>query len=393
MKEKVLLVGGATNQCHIIDFLKEEGYHVIVVDYDVECMGSRIADEFYSISTSNVDAIIELAKEKKVRAVLAVQSDLGIVTASIVADRLGLKGLPIEKVNLFSNKYRMREYLKENNFPYPNFKKCRNEKEVHSFGKTNGFPFVMKPLDAQGSRGVEIINSDVQIKKIHDTIKFSRNEKAVLVEDYLGKDEYTVEGIVINGEHKTLAISRKTHYQDLECVSCELYYSWENDYQELVTNHNALINSTEIPFGITHSEYIKNEKGFVLVEFSARGGGAMISSHIVPAVSGWDVENIFAKQMLDIPFELPPQKKNCAVLKFINLEHKKIVAIKGIAEIQQIKNVLHLELKYEVGQQVQHVINDTNRHGFFIAWAENRDELDKVINQVEQTLKIEYEVE
>lgn len=391
MADRVVFVGGARSQCHAIQILKKLGCYVIVVDYDKNCSGSRIADEFYCVSTTDVEDITKIAKEKNAIAVLAVQSDVGLVTSSIVSLRLGTNGLPHDKVELFTNKYRMRQYLKEKGFLYPAFRKCRNQQEVEDFANENGFPFVMKPLDSQGSRGVEVIHKTEDLKKINHTIAYSKREKAVIVEEYLGNEEYTIEGIVIDGRHYTLAISRKIHYENLECVSKELYYSWEDGYDKLIVQHNKLIDSTGLSFGITHSEYIKTEKGFVLVEFTARGGGSMISSHIVPAVSGWDVEYIYINQVLQKPYSLPKRKKNCAVLKFIELKTSKINKIVGIDEIRKMKNVLHFELMYKEGDYVKPVQNDTNRHGYFIAWASSKRELDTIIEDVDKTLKVEYE--
>lgn len=249
----------------------------------------------------------------------------------------------------------------------------------------------MKPLDSQGSRGVEIITKAEEFEKISSTIEYSRNETAAIVEDYLGKDEYTVEGIVVEGKHYTLAVSRKTHYEELKCVSRELYYSWEAGYDDLIAQHNQLIDAAELPFGITHSEYIKSKDGFVLVEFTVRGGGSMISSHIVPVVSGWDVEEIYINQILQKPVILPERKRNCAVLKFMELKIGRIRKISGVENIRNIKNVLHFELMYKEGDDVAPVENDTNRHGYFIAWAENTKELDNIIKNVEDMLKVEYE--
>lgn len=393
MQEKVVLVGGAENQCHAVNILQEQGYYVIVVDYNTDCLGKELADEFHCISTADVEKITELAESTKAEAVLAVQSDLGLVTAGIVSERLGLKGIPLDKITLFTNKYKMREYLKENGFLYPAFSKCRTVQEIKDFSEKNGFPFIMKPLDSQGSRGVELINTENEFEKISSTMVYSKNESAVIVEEYLGSDEYTVEGIVVNGKHITLAVSQKKHYEKMKCVSKELYYSWKEEYAELIKNHDRLINSTKLPFGITHSEYIKTKKGFTLVEFTARGGGAMISSHIVPIISGWDVEEIYINQVLQNPINLPERKKNCAVLKFIELECGKIKKIEGMKEIQNMENVLHFELLYQEGQCAAPVSNDTNRHGYFIAWAKDTEELDTIIENVEKTLKVEYETE
>lgn len=391
MEYKVLMVGGAESQCHAIDLLHALGCYVIVVDFDLTCKGSEIADEFLGISTADIEKVIDVAKEKEVRSVMAVQSDLGLVTASKVAAELGLKSIPLELVELYTNKYKMREYLKNNGFLFPEFKKCKNRMDLEEFANEKGFPFVMKPLNSQGSSGVTIIRNKDDFQKMQMSMGFTRGEKSVIVEEFLGEQEYTAEGIVVNGKHYTLAVSRKTHYDNLKYVSNELYYSWEPEYEDLIKQHNCLIESTGLPFGITHSEYIKTADGFVLVEFTARGGGSMIASHIVPAVSGWDVEDIYVHQMLQREVELPALKRNCAILKFIVLQEGVIKKIRGVQQIRKIRQVLFFKLRYQEGEYVKPVTNDTDRHGYFIAWAEEKEELEAITNQVMQLLEVQYE--
>lgn len=128
MPEKIILAGGAESQCHAIEILKNQGYHVIVVDYDADCMGGRLADEFFCVSTADVEEITRIAKEKNVKAVIAVQSDLGLCTSAMVSERLGLNHIPMDKVELFTNKYKMRQFLKEHGFDIPylqNAEACR----------------------------------------------------------------------------------------------------------------------------------------------------------------------------------------------------------------------------------------------------------------------------
>ena len=393
MEGKVLVVGGSKSKCHIIELLHKRGYYIIVADFDRQCEGRKLADRFIEISIDDVEGIVKVAKENVVDGILAVQSDWGMITANLAALEMGYKAISQNFIKLYTDKYSMRQYLKENGFLCPAYKKCRDISEVRQFSGENGFPFVVKPLNSQGSRGVAIIKGEQDFYKIEEAIAYTQNEDAVIAEEYLGSQEYTVEGIVAGGRHYTLAISKKRHYEDLECVSKELYYSWEQEYEDLQVQHDSLIDSTGLPFGLTHSEYIKTEKGFVLVEFAARGGGAMISSHIVPAVSGWDVEDMYACQVLGTEFALPERKKNYAVLKFIILKEGVIKGIYGIQQIQSMEHVLHFELKYHEGDYVNPVTNDTNRHGYYIAWADEEEELRGIMEWIEQEFQVVYEGE
>jgi len=390
MKERVLVIGGARSQCHAIDILKSLNRTTIVADYDANCMGAAMADYFYQISTADVEALVNVAKIENINAVISVQSDLGMVTASRITDRLGLKGLSPALAELFSNKHTMRLFLEKNGYPTPAYQRCMNDYEIKEFAYRHGFPIVVKPLDSQGSRGVTIIKSPNDFPSYCDCARYNRDYKGVIAEKFLIGSEYTVEGIVIGGKHYSLAVSKKRHYQYLDCVSNQLLYTWDPVYDKLIKMHDSLIEMTRLPFGLTHSEYIETADGFVLVEFAARGGGSMIASHIVPAVSGWDVEEMYIKELLDEEITLPERKYNHAVLEFIEMEEKKISSIQGIEEIKRFKQILHFQLNYQVGDFVCPVENDTSRHGYYIACAETRNDLLHMINKINKTLKIEY---
>lgn len=386
----IIEIGGAASQCHALEILKSWGYYVIVVDLDEKCAGSVLADKFYNVSTSDVDSIVDIAKKENACAVFSVQSDLGMMTAARVSEILGLKGTPSEIVELFTDKSRMRDFLKNNGFFYPEYRTCYSDEDIKEFAEINGYPFVIKPLNSQGSRGVQIIENEEMLPRLEKSEQYNRGINGAIVEDYLGNEEYTVEGIVIAGKHYTLGVSQKTHYEKLNCVSKELYYSWRPEYDELISSHNRLMELTGLPFGITHSEYIKSKNGFTLVEFAARGGGSMIASHVVPAISGWDVEEIYLKELLDEEVIIKKQDHNYSVLKFLELEERIIECIEGIDDILAMESILHFELHYGVGDKVQPVLNDTNRHGFYIAWAKSEDELRNVMNSVESVLRVVY---
>lgn len=392
--DRLLTIGGAENQCHLIRIAKNLGYYVICVDLDKDCQGKREADEFYNISTNDVDAIVKLGMEKNVSGIICTQSDLGIKSTACVARKLGLKGVSNNTINLFTNKLAMREFLKTHNYNYPYFKKCTCLEDIREAIKDINGSAVIKPLDSQGSRGVKIIN-DLQEDTFHETLKYSTGEAAVIVEEYLGNEEYTVEGYMRNGRHTTLAISKKQHYKELPCVSNELLYSWTNEQElnELAEMHNNMIEKTGLEFGITHSEYIKKNNKFYLVEFTARGGGAHISSLIVPYISGIDVEKELLLDTLELSRSkyIVPQKRKVAVLKFLEFDEGKIREIKGIEEAKNIPEVMYIKSYYGKGDHVKKVLDDTNRHGFYIAGADSLEELRVLMRDVEDRIKIVYE--
>lgn len=394
-KKVVLCIGGAASQCHLIETAKNMNYRTICVDYDDDCAGKDVADEFYKISTSDIQGIVELGKEKEVTAVISTQSDLGLKTSSYVAEELGLHGLSKKTIEIFTNKVNMREFLYANGYNCPRFKKCYNEEQVRQAIKEISGNVVIKPLDSQGSRGVQIISFIDGEQSFRDAFQYSRSENAVIVEEYLGNEEYTVEGYMRHGKHTTLAISRKQHYEDYPCVSNELLYNWKNEQElnELAVIHNDMLEKTGLEYGITHSEYLKKDGKFYLVEFTARGGGSHIASVIVPYISGIDVEKELLLDTLELPREeyvVPKTRKN-AILKFFEFKEGKVKQIIGLEQIKKIQGVFYVSLHYKEGDYIKAVKDDTNRHGFYIAGADKEQQLRNIMKEIENGIRIVYE--
>ena len=113
----------------------------------------------------------------------------------------------------------------------------------------------------------------------------------VLVERYIKGTEFTVDGLVLNEKHHTLAISEKSHFEYNPNIASKLFFTYQNekfDYDCLRDINNAIIDKAGLKNALTHAEYKFEEGKFYLIEMAARGGGTRISSDIVPYVSGVD---------------------------------------------------------------------------------------------------------
>ena len=79
--KKILLLGGSFQQVIAIQTAKQLGYYTIVCDYLPDNPGQYIADKFYLVSTTDVEAIYEVAKKEDVNGILAYASDPAAVPA------------------------------------------------------------------------------------------------------------------------------------------------------------------------------------------------------------------------------------------------------------------------------------------------------------------------
>ena len=118
-QKKILLLGGSAQQVIAIKTAKKLGYYTVLCDYLPDNPGQYVADKYYNASTTDVDAVYQIAKEEKVDGVLAYASDPAALPAAIVAERLGLPTNPAKSVEVLGLKYPWRQFLHDNGFACP----------------------------------------------------------------------------------------------------------------------------------------------------------------------------------------------------------------------------------------------------------------------------------
>ena len=397
--ERIMVIGGGEWQTALVRKLKEMGYETVNSNLYKDSPAFAYADYCEVADVLDKEKNLEIARKYNVDAVLTDESDIAVQTVAYVASSLGLVSIGQEMAELFTNKYKMRRFCESRGFKTPEFRLCHYPSEAADFVRMLGRKAIMKPLDSQSSRGVFILNSPEDAYSFfNDSVCHSRNEEAVIVERYIEGKEFTVDGIVLHGKHHSLAVSEKKHYEYNKSIASELFFSHENpkyDYKKLRDTNDRFVNSAGLPFGLTHAEYKCEDGEFYLVEIAARGGGTRISSHIVPLMTGFDNYKLLVGEALgrEPDFEIPKDiflSERCAVLKFFDVPVNGgyVREILGEDEIRSNEKVLELHLEFKKGDQLYRAQDDRSRIGFYIAWGESREELQKTMEWVESTLKI-----
>lgn len=200
--KKVLLLGGSHFQVPSVITAKKMGLHVVTCDYLPDNPGHKYADEYYNVSTTDKEAVLQLAKKLKVDGVVCYASDPAATTAAYVCENLGLPTNPYKSVEILSNKDMFRDFLQKNGFHTPKAKGyCTIEEalsEIHEFK----FPIMVKPVDSSGSKGVCKIESAEQLKDVVDNaLRYSRVKRFIL-EEYVEKKGYQIagDGFSVDGE-------------------------------------------------------------------------------------------------------------------------------------------------------------------------------------------------
>ena len=165
--KKILLLGGSAQQIVAIKIAKKLGYYTVLCDFLADNPGQFVADKFYLISTTDKDAVLQVAQKESVDGVLAYASDPAAPTAAYVAEKMELPGNPYSSVDILCNKDKFREFLARNGFNTPIAKGYEKIENALVDLKNNyyKYPVIVKPVDSSGSKGVGKINSYDEAEK------------------------------------------------------------------------------------------------------------------------------------------------------------------------------------------------------------------------------------
>lgn len=195
-----------------------------------------VAVRFHDTDTS-VAAIVDAARRRPVNGVIAV-GDRPVGLAAAAAEALGIPWHSVAGAQASTDKRRSRTMLAAAGLPSPRFsvmplaratdvaRHGSAEPDAHemlrggSAAAQVGFPCVLKPLGLSGSRGVIRANTPGEFRAAAERIRAllarplirtarAGLEDAILVEAYIGGDEFALEGVLTHGALRTFALFDK----------------------------------------------------------------------------------------------------------------------------------------------------------------------------------------
>lgn len=284
MVKKILLLGGSAQQVIAIEAAKHLGYYTILCDYLPDNPGQYEADQFYLISTTDKDAVLEIAQKEKIEGVLAYASDPAAPTAAYVAEKLELPGNPLKSVEILCNKDRFRKFLLENGFSVPNAKgyslAIDAEKEKNGFE----YPIIIKPVDSSGSKGATVLYTEDGLSEaLNFAFSFSRSHR-IIIEHYIEKKHpYLIGGDIFIKDGKIVLWGLLNCHRDVNVnplVPVGKSYPLqlgENDIKNVKHTLSSMVEKLGIRNGSMNVELVVDKDDHVWpIDVGPRSGGNMI---------------------------------------------------------------------------------------------------------------------
>lgn len=398
-QKKILIIGAGINQLPVIQTAKELGYYVIAMSCKGNYPGFDVADEAVYMDVFDLPNIIEFARASQIDGVLSDQSDMIAPVVAQVAETLGLPTWGYENALDFTDKSRMRALYQRLGLPVPLNRATTIVEEAIEFAQETDYPIVIKPADSFASRGVFIIYNEQELKELYPQSYDCSRAKKVIVEQYISGPQYFCQGFVDNGELTLYAFSDR-YYFNLPHLTIPYTNAFPAKIDDALKNRmeemfRRVVNAAHPTFGHVWAEWIYNDATDTLyiVETAIRGAGAYVTSHLLPAAYGVDSQPYLVRAAMGdntIKFSEEIFLNRSAAFYCFVLPEGEVVTVEGIDDVSRIPGVILSSIKpIKVGDVIPPIIDKTSRFGMILIQGDNRDEVDKVLDTVKETIKIQ----
>ena len=375
----VLFVGAGRQQRAAIVQARERGLHVVAVDPDPHAPGLAHADASEVAEIVEPDAIEEIARRYAVAGVLTIALDVAVPVAAAVTERLGLPSIGSGAAHRITHKLAMRRTLAEEGLPQPSFAAVRTLAEGRAAIGAVGLPAVLKPVDAEGQRGLFRIEEPGDLESnLHAALAESSGHEAIL-ESYVEGTEMNAIVVVRRREPRLLTLSDRLRPAGpgfgvaLAHVHPTRIHSDQLDLTERVAER--AVAALGLRDGIALTQLVATADGDIAVIGTAAcvPGGQM--AELVRHAVGVDLVELALRFALgeEVPDELvAPQLSQPLAVRFLTaspgqLPTGRVTRVGALAPALSAPGVLEAETYLSEGTIVRPVERASDRHGYVLA--------------------------
>lgn len=360
--------------------------------------------------TAATQTILEFADTYPIAAIVGVDDDTTLLatTASAV---LGLPHNPVASAKATRDKYRLRDTLSTNGVSVPAYQRFSIYEDAAEIAKKLGtdipvnFPCVIKPLSLSASRGViradtptEFVEAFQRTTKLlhalQETTEITSPEHAsqyLLVEDYIPGIEVALEGILLAGDLKTLALFDKPDPLEGPFFEETLYITPSRlsvDIQD--TLHHATAEAASalgLQHGPVHAELRYNAEGAHLIEIAARTIGGLCS-RTLRFGTGMSLEELVIRHAIGQPVETLQREQQAAGVMMIPVPKAGILGeVRGKTAAYHVDGIVEVSITIPIGGEVVPLPEGARYLGFIFARAETPEAVEAALREAHRRLE------
>ena len=200
--KKLLVLGGGTAVLDLVKNAKEMGAYVIATDNLPTGVAKDLADEKAMVSTTDLDALTVLIKERQIDGVFCGPSEFNLRNLIRLCEHTGLPCYTtMELWDRCANKDEFKQYCIDHDVDCPR-KFDVDENSADEELEAVDFPVIVKPVDSSSSNGISVATDASSLREACRFAMSYSTCKRIVVEKYIenGGELFGARYIIQNGE-------------------------------------------------------------------------------------------------------------------------------------------------------------------------------------------------
>lgn len=400
MRDILLVFGTTYNQVPLIKKAQQAGYSAWAAGAGDTSQCEKHADRIIHVDTSDKETLLSVVKTHNIRGLITCGTSTAVCTIAYINEALGLsdKIIPYDVSLNATLKDRFRDIL----LPFRIVPPGHTISTVHELvakSTTQHYPVVLKPVDAGGGKGIEILESNSKphaVEAFSRSVSYSRAGKLV-VEEYIEGVTLGVESITIDGSTYALAVAEKTVTGFPHCVTTGLFFPsrrLESHVVNILKVNSQAINELGIGWGATHIDMVlRNDGTPFIVDIGPRLAGGPIASSLIESATGYDLYraaiDLCTGRRINAPELSRPASRIYGSHFIVRDVHGTITSIQYDEQLIEQHELRNFTLLKKPGDTINGVTTDGDRLAMFHFSAASEEELEEKIEAMENGFHVD----
>ena len=389
--KRLLLQGASRGNLGLIKTAKAHGVYVVMTGLGGDFPCNPYADEFCKADILDCNAVLKVAQDHHVDGVVICCSDTGLKAVGRCNDVMGFHGLTESSAEESSNKLLMKECLLAAGVRTAKFFKITNKTELEKAVREIGFPVIIKAVDLQGSRGINIVREKTDLECAFDDTMSLTRKNFCIVEQFIEGREYGAQAFIYQGEVLFVLPHGDETIMCRTAVPVGHYMPYEMSDELLVDTKLQVINGIKaLDFDNTavNVDLIEKDGKAYIIELTGRVG-----ANCLPELTGnyFGInyyEMILATCLGESPLPYWEERKApCVTLaRMIRSKHDGIVKSVAVPELPDVE--IHIFI--HEGSEVRAFTNSNDAIGEVIVKGLTMEECEQKITEAINNVKIYF---
>ena len=385
--KKIMILGASVYQVPLIRTAKRMGLYTIVSSIPGNYPGFSDADKVCYINTIDKEAILKVCEEEGVNGICTSGTDVAVATIGHVNEKMGLAGISEGAAVKACDKYEMKKAFKAGGVSASKFIKACSYGEAHAAADEIGYPVVVKCVDSSGSRGINVVDCEEELRAAYEEAIGYSHKDYVLIEEKLNGKEIGVDGMVKDGEVMLIAPHTKYTYKfkgaTIPAGHSFPYRNSDKAIAEIEKQVTLAVKALGLNNCAFNSDVFVDGEKVYIIEMGGRAGATGIPE-LISIYYGFDfyekmIENALGR-MDDLGIS---DKRTPCMSKLLMSPVDGIITSIDEEAIDRIRaRGYDIVLDYKVGQTVEQMHNGTTRIGHLIARTDDEQTVNGVMDEI-----------